>query len=168
MENQRMNAFAKKAADHRLIDVSTQEIVDVQHAVPAPRSVAPIPLPTRKEKFTVLISPTRQQGRARRQYGNQRQAPARHCRAQQREDGRCAQEGLPPTGSGCGHVKLSPARLKSSRQQAGAVPHDPRPRCCLNTALALPAAAQSTHQPPRLTGRMRPAGTGSRMDAATR
>ena len=55
MQNQRIR-IRLKAFDHRLIDVSTEEIVNT-----AKRTVAqirgPIPLPTRKEKFTVLISP---------------------------------------------------------------------------------------------------------------
>ena len=45
-----------KAFDHRLIDKSVKEIVDT-----AKRTGAivrgPIPLPTRRERFTVLISP---------------------------------------------------------------------------------------------------------------
>ena len=45
-----------KAFDHRLLDVSTEEIVET-----AKRSGAqvkgPIPLPTKKERITVLISP---------------------------------------------------------------------------------------------------------------
>jgi small subunit ribosomal protein S10 len=45
-----------KGFDHRVIDRSAQEIVDT-----AKKSGAlvkgPIPLPTRKERFTVLISP---------------------------------------------------------------------------------------------------------------
>jgi len=45
-----------KAFDHRLIDQSAREIVET-----AKRSGAhvkgPIPLPTRKERFTILISP---------------------------------------------------------------------------------------------------------------
>ena len=45
-----------KAFDHRLIDVSTQEIVDTAKRTGA-QVRGPIPLPTRKEKFTVLISP---------------------------------------------------------------------------------------------------------------
>jgi len=45
-----------KAFDHRLIDVSTQEIVETAKRTGAQVS-GPIPLPTRKEKFTVLISP---------------------------------------------------------------------------------------------------------------
>ncbi|MBQ8707642.1 MAG: 30S ribosomal protein S10 [Succinivibrionaceae bacterium] len=54
-QNQRIR-IRLKAFDHRLIDQSTKEIVDT-----AKRSGAnvrgPIPLPTRKERFTVLISP---------------------------------------------------------------------------------------------------------------
>jgi small subunit ribosomal protein S10 len=45
-----------KAFDHRLIDVSTQEIVDTAKRTGA-QVRGPIPLPTRKERFTVLISP---------------------------------------------------------------------------------------------------------------
>lgn len=45
-----------KAFDHRLIDQSTQEIVDTAKRTGA-QVVGPIPLPTRKERFTVLISP---------------------------------------------------------------------------------------------------------------
>ena len=45
-----------KAFDHRLIDQSTQEIVDTAKRTGA-QVCGPIPLPTRKERFTVLISP---------------------------------------------------------------------------------------------------------------
>ena len=45
-----------KAFDHRLIDQSTQEIVDTAKRTGA-QVLGPIPLPTRKERFTVLISP---------------------------------------------------------------------------------------------------------------
>jgi len=45
-----------KAFDHRLIDVSTQEIVDTAKRTGA-QVKGPIPLPTRKERFTILISP---------------------------------------------------------------------------------------------------------------
>jgi len=45
-----------KAFDHRLIDQSTQEIVDTAKRTGA-QVKGPIPLPTNKEKFTVLISP---------------------------------------------------------------------------------------------------------------
>jgi small subunit ribosomal protein S10 len=45
-----------KAFDHRLIDVSTQEIVETAKRTGA-QVLGPIPLPTRKERFTVLISP---------------------------------------------------------------------------------------------------------------
>ena len=55
MQNQSIR-IRLKAFDHKLIDTSTQEIVE-----PARRTGAqirgPIPLPTRKEKYTVLISP---------------------------------------------------------------------------------------------------------------
>ncbi|MCL4408977.1 MULTISPECIES: 30S ribosomal protein S10 [Aliidiomarina] len=45
-----------KAFDHRLIDQSTAEIVDTAKRTGA-QVRGPIPLPTRKERFTVLISP---------------------------------------------------------------------------------------------------------------
>lgn len=45
-----------KAFDHRLIDRSALEIVETARRTGA-RVKGPIPLPTRKERFTVLISP---------------------------------------------------------------------------------------------------------------
>lgn len=45
-----------KAFDHRLIDQSTREIVDTAKRTGA-QVRGPIPLPTRIERFTVLISP---------------------------------------------------------------------------------------------------------------
>lgn len=45
-----------KSFDHRLIDQSTAEIVNTAKRTGA-KLVGPIPLPTRKECFTVLISP---------------------------------------------------------------------------------------------------------------
>ena len=45
-----------KAFDHRLIDQSTQEIVDTAKRTGA-QVRGPIPLPTNKERFTILISP---------------------------------------------------------------------------------------------------------------
>lgn len=45
-----------KAFDHRLIDTSTREIVDTAKRTGA-MIRGPIPLPTRIEKATVLISP---------------------------------------------------------------------------------------------------------------
>ena len=53
--NQRIR-IRLKAFDHRLIDVSTEEIVDTAKRTGA-QVLGPIPLPTRKERFTVLISP---------------------------------------------------------------------------------------------------------------
>ena len=55
MQNQRIR-IRLKAFDHRLIDVSTQEIVDNAKRTGA-QVKGPIPLPTRKERFTVLVSP---------------------------------------------------------------------------------------------------------------
>jgi small subunit ribosomal protein S10 len=45
-----------KAFDHRLIDQSTREIVDTARRTGA-QVKGPIPLPVRKERFTVLVSP---------------------------------------------------------------------------------------------------------------
>ena len=45
-----------KAFDHRLIDRSTKEIVDTAKRTGA-QVKGPIPLPTKIEKFTILISP---------------------------------------------------------------------------------------------------------------
>jgi ribosomal protein S10 len=45
-----------KAFDHRLIDQSAREIVEAAKRTGA-QLKGPIPLPTRKERFTVLISP---------------------------------------------------------------------------------------------------------------
>lgn len=45
-----------KAFDHRLIDRSASEIVETAKRTGA-RVKGPVPLPTRKERFTVLISP---------------------------------------------------------------------------------------------------------------
>lgn len=55
MQNQKIR-IRLKAFDHRLIDQSTQEIVDTAKRTGA-QVRGPIPLPTRKERFTVLISP---------------------------------------------------------------------------------------------------------------
>ena len=44
------------AYDHRLLDISTEEIVDTAKRTGA-GVVGPIPLPTRREIFTVLRSP---------------------------------------------------------------------------------------------------------------
>jgi small subunit ribosomal protein S10 len=45
-----------KAFDYRLIDQSTQEIVDTAKRTGA-QVRGPIPLPTRKERYTILVSP---------------------------------------------------------------------------------------------------------------
>ena len=45
-----------KSFDHRLIDQSTREIVNTAKRTGA-QIQGPIPLPTRKEKFTILVSP---------------------------------------------------------------------------------------------------------------
>ena len=55
MQNQRIR-IRLKAFDHKLIDVSTLEIVYTAKKTGA-QIRGPIPLPTRKERFTVLISP---------------------------------------------------------------------------------------------------------------
>ncbi len=55
MQNQQIR-IRLKAFDHRLIDQSTQEIVETAKRTGA-QVRGPIPLPTRKERFTVLTSP---------------------------------------------------------------------------------------------------------------
>ena len=55
MANQRIR-IRLKAFDHRLIDQSAQEIVDTAKRTGA-QVTGPIPLPTRKERFIVLVSP---------------------------------------------------------------------------------------------------------------
>ena len=55
MQNQQIR-IRLKAFDHRLIDQSTQETVETAKRTGA-QVRGPIPLPTRKERFTVLVSP---------------------------------------------------------------------------------------------------------------
>ena len=55
VQNQRIRNRLK-AFDHRLIDASALEIVETAKRTGA-QVCGPIPLPTRKERFTVLISP---------------------------------------------------------------------------------------------------------------
>ena len=55
MQNQSIR-IRLKAFDHKLVDTSTQEIVETARRTGA-QIRGPIPLPTRKEKYTVLISP---------------------------------------------------------------------------------------------------------------
>ena len=55
MTNQRIR-IRLKAFDHRLIDQSAAEIVETARRTGA-KVKGPIPLPTRKERFTILISP---------------------------------------------------------------------------------------------------------------
>lgn len=55
MQNQRIR-IRLKAFDHRLIDQSTTEIVETAKRTGA-QVRGPIPLPTRKERFTILVSP---------------------------------------------------------------------------------------------------------------
>ena len=55
MQNQRIR-IRLKAFDHRLIDQSTQEIVETVKRTGA-HVRGPIPLPTNTERFTILISP---------------------------------------------------------------------------------------------------------------
>ena len=56
MDQQQRIRIRLKAFDHRLIDVSTGEIVETARRTGA-QVLGPIPLPTRKERYTVLISP---------------------------------------------------------------------------------------------------------------
>jgi small subunit ribosomal protein S10 len=55
MSNDRIR-IRLKAFDHRLLDRSTREIVETARRTGA-RVKGPIPLPTRKERFTILTSP---------------------------------------------------------------------------------------------------------------
>lgn len=55
MQNQQIR-IRLKAFDHRLIDQSTQEIVETAKRTGA-QVRGTIPLPTRKERFTVLVYP---------------------------------------------------------------------------------------------------------------
>ena len=45
-----------KTFDHKLIDISAKEIVETAKRTGA-RVLGPIPLPTKKERFTILVSP---------------------------------------------------------------------------------------------------------------
>ena len=45
-----------KAFEHRLIDKSAREILETAKRTGA-RVLGPIPLPTKKERFTILVSP---------------------------------------------------------------------------------------------------------------
>ena len=65
MEQQKIR-IKLTAFDHKLIDTSTQEIVETARRTGA-QIRGPIPLPTRREKFTVLISPHKDKD-ARDQY----------------------------------------------------------------------------------------------------
>ncbi|CAO1659448.1 30S ribosomal protein S10 [Salinicola sp. LHM] len=55
MQNQKIR-IRLKAFDHRLIDQSAQEIVDTAKRTGA-QVRGPIPLPTNRERYTILISP---------------------------------------------------------------------------------------------------------------
>ena len=55
MQNQSIR-IRLKAFDHKLIDTSTQEIVETARRTGA-QIRGPIPLPKRKERFTILVSP---------------------------------------------------------------------------------------------------------------
>lgn len=55
MQNQKIR-IRLKAFDHRLIDASTQEIVDTAKRTGA-QVHGPIPLPTKRERYTILVSP---------------------------------------------------------------------------------------------------------------
>jgi ribosomal protein S10 len=54
--NQQIIRIRLKSFDHRLIDQSTREIVETAKRTGA-QIKGPIPLPTKKERFTVLTSP---------------------------------------------------------------------------------------------------------------
>lgn len=56
IDKQQTIRITLKAFDHRLLDQSTLEIVETAKRTGA-QLRGPIPLPTRKERFTILISP---------------------------------------------------------------------------------------------------------------
>ena len=56
MAESRQIRIKLKAFDHRLLDNTTNDIVQTIRSSGA-QMVGPIPLPTRKERYTVLISP---------------------------------------------------------------------------------------------------------------
>ncbi|RIY33201.1 30S ribosomal protein S10 [Psittacicella hinzii] len=56
MSNQKRIRIRLKAFDHRLIEQSTKDIIETAKRTGA-EVRGPFPLPTRKERFTVLISP---------------------------------------------------------------------------------------------------------------
>ncbi|MCH9764143.1 MAG: 30S ribosomal protein S10 [Gammaproteobacteria bacterium] len=56
MTNNQNIKIRLKSFDHRMIDTSTREIVETVKRTGA-QIRGPIPLPVRKEKFSVLISP---------------------------------------------------------------------------------------------------------------
>jgi ribosomal protein S10 len=56
MMNDQIIRIRLKAFDHRLIDQSTREIVETARRTGA-QVKGPIPLPTKTERFTILISP---------------------------------------------------------------------------------------------------------------
>ena len=55
MSNNQNIKIRLKSFDHRMIDMSTREIVDTAKRTGA-QVRGPIPLPIRKEKFSVLVS----------------------------------------------------------------------------------------------------------------
>ena len=55
MSNQKIR-IRLKAFDHRLLDQSAREIVETAKRTGA-QVKGPIPLPTKKERFTILVSP---------------------------------------------------------------------------------------------------------------
>ncbi|MCM2132141.1 30S ribosomal protein S10 [Larsenimonas rhizosphaerae] len=55
MQNQKIR-IRLKAFDHRLIDQSAQEIVETAKRTGA-QVRGPIPLPTNRERYTILVSP---------------------------------------------------------------------------------------------------------------
>ncbi len=55
MKNQRIR-IRLKSFDHRLVDISTVEIIETAKKTGA-QVCGPIPLPTKIERFTVLVSP---------------------------------------------------------------------------------------------------------------
>ena len=75
MEQQKIR-IKLKAFDHKLIDKSTKEILETVTKTGA-KVVGPIPLPVKRERLTVLISPHKDKD-ARDQYDPKRTLLTQH------------------------------------------------------------------------------------------
>ncbi len=110
-----------KAFDHRLIDKSAQEIVETAKRTGAVVR-GPIPLPTRKERYTILVSPHADKDRAR----PVRDPHAQAADADRRPDGKDRRRAVQARSAG-GRGSADQGELthdhRNYRTQGG---HDPR------------------------------------------